>query len=71
MLLKLHTDIPTCLFELVSVPVTELNAGLDILPPLWDAEELEKGHWRFDSEIPAPAKGLYFMSTLLYPFNWY
>jgi hypothetical protein len=69
MLLKLHTDIPTCLFEMASVPIIELNAGFDILLPLWDAEELEKGPSQFDGEIPAPARGLYLMSTLLYPFN--
>ena len=41
---------------MVPVPITELDAGLDILLPLWDAQELEKGHLRFDSEIPAPGQ---------------
>ena len=37
-LVKLHTDITTCLFEMVPVPITELDAGLDIVLPLWGAQ---------------------------------
>lgn len=43
-LVKLHTDITTCLFEMVPVPITELDAGPHIVLPLWDAQELEKQH---------------------------
>jgi hypothetical protein len=45
---------------MVPAPITELDAGLDIVLPLWDAQELEKEHSRFDSEIPAPGQRFIF-----------
>jgi hypothetical protein len=63
-LVKLHTDITTCLFEMAPAPITELDAGLDIVLPLWDAQELEKEYWRFDNEIPAPGQRFIFYVNL-------
>jgi hypothetical protein len=58
---KLYTDITTCLFEMVPAPSAELDAGLDIVLPLWDAQELEKEHSRFDSEDSSPGPKVYIL----------